>query len=57
MIKRTGAFILTVMIMACVFLTTTFAYDVEEHDAYLEQVLFGEKIIKIQSQRKFKIRC
>ena len=46
MIKRTGAFILTVMIMACVFLTTTFAYDVEEHDAYLEQVLFGEKNYK-----------
>ncbi len=33
MIKRTGAFILAVMIMACVFLTTAFAYDVEEHDA------------------------
>ena len=29
MIKRTGAFILA----ACVFLTTAFAYDVEEHDA------------------------
>lgn len=52
MIKRTGAFILTVMIMACVFLTTTFAYDVEEHDAYLEQVLFGEKNYKNSKSEK-----
>lgn len=36
------SFVIAVSLLFCFFTTQTYAFDVDEHDAYLEQVLFGD---------------
>lgn len=40
------SFVIAVSLLFCFFMTQTYAFDADEHDAYLEQVLFGDDDFK-----------